>query len=367
MKKTIILGAGATYGASVINTNIKPPLLKDLPKIAKSSFISLNNSKDGPALAQGFNELLIKTNTKDDIEVYFTVLHILGMISRNINPAIVFISSDEIDKLLDSNILQQTFMSSKLEKIARIILEYFKSDKYYAFFNYPLNFQNMFQNSLREYFYHSLLNCFCIYHEQLFKDLTEEDTVVNFNYDEIGDFTLFSMNKLSQISFNNLPFDNILFPKDISKECKPVKYLKVHGSFNWSMDIDKPSVYYNLISQVCGKNMIGNTFFPIILPTISKNIIYKQYPIFSSHIYEFSKSLENPDLIYLVGKSFLNSDSELNNIIEQQRKDYKCKLIIIDPNCINQEFIKFHEILFNGSCIEKYQNFEEYYNYNFKK
>ncbi len=362
MNKTVILGAGATYGASIINNKLKPPLLKDLPDIISSKLISLNNSKDGPSLANGFNDLILLTKTKDNIEIYFTVLHILGILSRKINPKIVFISNEEIIELLNSNILQKTFMNTKFEKIARIILEYYLQKNVNAFLNYPFNFQNFFQNSLREYFYHSLTNCFCIYHEKLFADLTENDVVVNFNYDEIGDFTLFTMNKLSHKSFENLPFNDILFPKEISKNCIPVKYLKIHGSFNWSKDIDKPLAYYNLISEACGKIPIGNTSFPIILPTISKNIIYNQYPIFASHIYEFSKSIEQPQLIYLVGKSFLNSDSELNNIIKQQRMDSKCKLVIIDPNCKDLKFIEYHEELFNGKCIEKYETLENYFN-----
>jgi hypothetical protein len=362
MKKTVILGAGATYGASIVNQYVKPPLLNDLPKIAESTLVSLNRSKDGPNFAKGFIELLKLTKLEKDIETYLTVLHIIGLISRQINQKFVFMQDNEIRDLLKSDVLQSVFMSSKLESIARIILEYFLNNKAIALMNYPLNFQTFFHNSLREYIYHSLTNCFCIYHEKLFNSLGGDDTVVNFNYDEIADFTLFSTHKLSHQSFNNLPFAKIEFPKEISPNCIPVKYLKVHGSFNWSMDLEKPHVYYNLISEASDNKMIGNTFFPIILPTITKDIIYKQYPIYEKHIYEFSRSLEEPDVIYLVGKSFLNSDAELNNIIKHQREDKTCDLVIIDPCCDKSGFISFHKNLFNAACIRTFLTLEDYYN-----
>lgn len=362
MSKTVILGAGATYGASTINQDIKPPLLKDLPRIAASSLVSLNHSKDGPKFANGFLDLLKLTQTDDDIETYLTVLHILGLISRQINTKFVFMNDHEIQTLLNGCTLQQTFMSTKLERIARTILEYFIKNKDVALMNYPINFQNIFQNSLREYIYHALTNCFCIFHEKLFSSLSSDDTVVNFNYDEVADFTLFSSNKLSRESFARLPFDDIEFPKEIQPDCLPVRYLKLHGSFNWSMDIEKPHVYYNLISAACNKKMIGSTLFPIILPTITKDLIYKQYPIYASHIYEFSKSIEKSDIIFLVGKSFMNSDSELNNIIKQQRVDNPCDLVLIDPNIKNSDFVEYHEKLFNSTCIAKFSTLEEFYN-----
>lgn len=360
MKRMIILGAGATYGASTCNPFIKPPLLKDLPEIVESEVITLNRSKDGPEFGRTFKELLRLTNTDNNVEIFFTVIHILGLISKQIDPTIIFIKQDEIDKLIKGNTLSQIFINKDIENIARIILDYYS--KRNPIFIYPLNLQTLFQSSLHDYMYHALTNCFCIYHESLFKDLNENDTVVNFNYDEIGDFTLFTLNKLSEKSFINLGFENISFPDVISQSCNPVKYIKVHGSFNWSMKIESSNpVYYDLVSQVSTNRTMGHTPFPIVLPTITKDLIYKQYPIYSSHINEFAKSLEQVELIYLVGKTFMNSDYELNKIIQKQRSKSKCKLILVDPCCRNADFVKHHEELFNAFCVEKYFFLFDYY------
>ena len=362
MKTTIILGAGATRGASTVNPQVVPPLLGDLPGIVSSKLLSLNQSPDGPEFAKGFNDLLDLTETRNDVETYLTVLHILGLISREINPDLVFINDNEIKEVLEGSILQNRFDEIRLEKIARKILEYFLSNKKMVLVNCPFNFQSLFQSSLREYMHHSLTNCFCRYHEKLFARLKEDDYVVNFNYDEVGDFTLFAMNRLSRLSFDGLPFAKIEFPKNVSSDCISIKYLKVHGSFSWSTDINRPDIVCcNLISQASDKKMIGNTFFPIILPTLTKELIYMQYPIFASHIKEFSKSLEDPDIIYLVGKSFLNSDYMLNKMIGRQRSKTRCHLIIIDPNCTDSDFVDYHQNLFNGKCVEQFLKLEDYF------
>lgn len=360
--KIVILGAGATFGSSVANKTNKPPLLKDLPNIISSSHITQNKNSFGQDFVKSFQKIVELTGTSDDFETYLTVLYILGMISIKINPKSLFMNEQEIDVILKNSMLENIFKNTQYENIARIILRFFVENREVAFYHYPRNFQTFFQNNLREYIYHSLDNCYCIYHEKLFSTLNQNDAVVNFNYDEIGDFTLFSMNKLSNESFRDLPFDKIEFSKEISLNCEPIKYLKPHGSFSWSMDIDKPFVYYNLISEACGKQSIGSTSFPLIMPTIGKGLIYLQYPIYAKHIIEFSKILEKSDEILIVGKTFRNSDKELNRIITTQRKNVKCKLVIIDPSVNDNSFIDFHEKLFNGTCNQRYLSLEDYYN-----
>ena len=362
MKKTIILGAGATYGSSTTRVDLPPPLLKDLPAIISDKFLSLNSSVDGPFFAKGFNQLLDLTNTRSDIEQYLTILHILGLISKSINQKLVFMTDDEIEALLSSQYIESVFKDDQLAGKARRILAFFHDNKNVALLNYPFNFQNLFQNSLREYMYHALTSCFCIYHNKLFNELETGDAVVNFNYDEIADYTLFSSNRLSKISFMGLPFASINLPREPSADCQPMRYLKVHGSFNWLSQVEDFSVvHYNLISEACNKNPVGNTFFPIILPTLTKEIIYKQYPIYKDHIEAFLSCISESDEIILVGKSFMNSDRELNELIQKERSSKKCMITIVDPMVSYQEFINHHEMLFNGKCYRLYESLHNYF------
>ncbi|NLH89603.1 MAG: hypothetical protein GX469_04670, partial [Treponema sp.] len=136
MKKTIILGAGATYGSSTTRVDLPPPLLKDLPAIISDKFLSLNSSVDGPFFAKGFNQLLDLTNTRSDIEQYLTILHILGLISKSINQKLVFMTDDEIEALLSSQYIESVFKDDQLAGKARRILAFFHDNKNVALLNY---------------------------------------------------------------------------------------------------------------------------------------------------------------------------------------------------------------------------------------
>ncbi len=174
---------------------------------------------------------------------------------------------------------------------------------------------------------------------------------------EIADFTLFSMNRLSRDSFKGLPFSEIVFSHAVVADCKPVHYLKVHGSFNWWTNLgDTSKVYYCLVSKAsaAGKSPRGNTFFPIILPTLTKDVIYNEYPIFKAHIDGFLSHLAETARLILVGKSFRNSDRELNKLMADKCRSSTRKLIIIDPQRDDPSFVTDHEVLFNAVCSEAF-------------
>lgn len=357
MKKMVILGAGATRGASTARKELPPPLLKNLPDIVSERFLSLNNSRDGPRFAIGFNELLDLTGTRTDVEQYLTILHIIGLVSQSINPKLVFMNDNEIGALLDSQRLESVFGDQELANKARLVLTYLRDNKAVALLNYPRNFQSLFQNSLREYMYHALSSCFCTYHAKLFQTLDSDDVVVTFNYDEIADVTLFSIDRLSEKSFAGLPFDGIQFPRDPSPGCKPLRYLKMHGSFNWWTKIaDFSTVFYNLTSGSSTRSHIGDTFFPIVLPTRTKEIIYRQYSIYEAHMNQFLSDLRETDQVLLVGKSFLNSDQELNSLVSESRAHRPCTLTIMDPMTSDADFVAYHERLFNGPCMTRHSS-----------
>ena len=363
MMTTVILGAGATRGASRVSFSRLPPLLKDLPTVISNYLFALNRPADEPNAAKIFNDLIDLTQSRDNIEVYCTVLHLLGRMSAMINPRHVFLNDEEIKRVLEDGVIENYFRDGELAAKARTIILYFHGKGENSLLpNYPANFETFFHGSIRDYLYHALPSCFCNYHAKLFETLCENDCVVNFNYDEVGDFTLFSSNRLSEKSFEGLPFDSTQFPKDIASDCRPLRYLKVHGSLNWRTEISdyKKFVYYELISESCRKTPKGNTFYPVILPTLTKEIIYREHPIYSSHIAEFYSALNSSEKIVLAGKSFKNSDKVLNDSIKESRAHRRCSLTIIDPLIRDEEFIKFHEHLFNGTCDARYSTLREF-------
>lgn len=361
MNKVIILGAGATFGAHPINSYLKPPLLKDLPNILHYDFLSLNRSKDGPLFNKGSNELVDLTNTRNDIEKFFTVLFLLEMLSADINPSYVFMHDDEIKDLLSNHQkLKKYFINDSEMEIAKIILKYYLSNKKEALMVCPRNLRTFFQSSLREYMFQSLTNCYCKYHSKAFGGLDDTDSVINFNYDEVADFTLFTLDKLGIGSFENLGFDGIVFPKKKQPVCC-VKYLKMHGSFNWWTNIESKEVFYNLISEASSEKHLGNTFFPIVLPFLSKKIFYQTYSILKKHLYQFENLLEESKEILLIGKTFMNSDEELSRIIKTHSISNKKKLIIINPKIASSEFIRFHEKLFNAEYIKGWKRLYDYF------
>ncbi len=154
----------------------------------------------------------------------------------------------------------------------------------------------------------SLSSFYCSYHEKLFKNLDPNDAVVTFNYDEICDFTLFGMNKLNENSFEGLGFDDVTFPREPSTS-EGIKFLKLHGSFNWWTDVSNPfkNVYYNLESERSSTKRKGNTFFRVILPCYFKDRIYCSHNIYKSHILQFRNKIINAEKIVLVGKNFNNA------------------------------------------------------------
>ena len=57
----------------------------------------------------------------------------------------------------------------------------------------------------------------------------------------------------------------------------------------------------------------------------------------------------------------MNSDRELNELIQKERSSKKCMITIVDPMVSYQEFINHHEMLFNGKCYRLYESLHNYF------
>lgn len=363
VNRVFVIGAGATKGASTVNPSLKPPILNDLYKIFDYSFLSLNHTVDGPKIGVTFRNLLSLTNTKDDLENFFTLLQIIEDIRVRFSPGNLQLTKAQMDEMYNDIILSSYNMSNEdILKIKRII-NYFSNDSKVQVLNTPLNFYMFFQYTLQEYMMYSLNSYYCKYHAKLFKNLDNEDTVVTYNYDEVCDFTLFLEHKINKKSFEGLGFSDITFPEE-PLHSQNVTFLKMHGSFNWWTDISEnpfKNIYYNLQSQTTSGKLRGETFYRVILPFKHKSKIYKSFPIYRAHMIKLKSKIECADEIILVGKNFNKSDKDLNELIEKWSKGKKKSLKIIDPYVNDQDFIEHHCRIFNAEFASGWRCLKEFF------
>lgn len=363
MRKMIILGAGATAGCSVVKKNLKPPLLRDIPAILSRYLHSVDkNNQFRIRNAQGFDDILRITGLRNDIERLFTIMHLLEMVFIKNNYKYILPNDNEIDDLIKSPSLRAIFETDVDFFRAKAILTYYKSRQNTLELIAPLNLRlTFFRDFMKESIYQSLNSFVCRYHSKLFNTLNENDIVVNFNYDELADHTLSSMGKLGPESLEDLGFSKIDLPKSLSNNsCSTIKYIKLHGSFNWTTHINDFSIVnYEYNHQ--GGLLYGNIFFPPIMPSMTKDAIYNQYAILANHLSQFEKHLRELDSLIIVGKSMQNSDMKLNDMIIRNRKYKQCDLILIDPGVKNRYFIEEIEFLFNGTCSQFYPSLAVYY------
>lgn len=363
-RRVFIIGAGASNGASYVHPKYKPPLTPDLIKIFDNC--SLNNKLDGQHVERWFKELLHITNSENDIENFFTIFFSLEVISSLINPAFAFLSRDQIQDMLQRfDEIEKKYQRTAIE-IFRPILQFFLENPRAAVLANPNNLKTIFSECLREYFMVAITDCNCKYHSLLFSKLTSDDAVVSFNYDSICDFTLYRLGKLDKNSFEGLGFDNIVILNDCEKK-ESVKFLHIHGSFNWWTTLDDKGshgINYCLLNEDCKTNLIGNSPFPVILPFKQKKILYESMPIYKRHVDGFLSLIEEATEIFIVGKTFDNSDEELNDLICEKSKKIKKQLFIIDHNFQKPNFIKKHEKIFNACYVRGWRDLEHYYNQN---
>jgi len=403
MPKVIILGAGASKACPNTDPNRPMPLLRDLPGIL--------NHFDPPSgfhlLGEYLNRLLAVTS--GNIEELLTFMYRLNE-SFFMPRGQYLLDAKWIDQILASSALPEVFVDPRETPVAIAVVEVLRKvaseePQSGARTFSPGNFFTTFQGALREYFSASIRTHPCPLHMRLFQDLNRNDCVASFNYDDIADHSLFAARKLTPFSFQGLGFEEILLPaRPISTEplaipgwqqrqqvidtFNSVKFLKVHGSFTWWCCLKKMSdgqdgtipvssmsflrqspkgglmVRYSLGDRDDATNWDGWTFPPIIFPFLVKGSIYRENAIFARHLAAFQNNLRWAEEIFLVGKSFQNSDHELNGMIRWATfGDTRKVLHIVDPSK-DSEFESFHCALFNARLGRRYASFEEYVNHS---
>jgi len=366
-KKLFIIGAGASNGAAHINEEYPPPLTPDLSKIFENDFISLNHTVHGQFIRKWFADLLKETGTEDDIENFFTLFFELAIICSRLPLNYRFLSKEQLHELLSKpELLDPYFSKDDYEKI-RKIFDYYLRKTQASILGGPGSFENFYSVGLCEYMRVAITDNNCEYHASLFQDLTPEDAVASFNYDSICDFTLYRLGKLTHSSFEGLGFSEINILNDKNSD-RGVKFLHIHGSFNWWRSADKNGMHddvcYNLLNEGCKSTLKGNTPYPLILPFKLKQELYESISIYKRHVDMFLKLIEESTIIYLVGKTFENSDYELFALIQERSKKLPKELYIIDKILDDpirkNDFIKNHEKLFNARFVKGWIDLAQY-------
>ena len=202
------------------------------------------------------------------------------------------------------------------------------------------------------------------------------DAVASFNYDDIADYALHGLGKLTAMSFEHLGFSSVTLPENTPAAFGPfVNFLKVNGSVNWFNhyvgdslieprtrieDSDRRSIWRTggpLPALPAGPTDSGNTYESFLLPLHCKDLVYRSVPIFTRHMDAFRRALSIARARSgSVGKNFMNADRELNGLVRWATSDRERVLNVIDPNLD----IAFHLRLFNARLGSRYATLEEY-------
>jgi hypothetical protein len=367
----VILGAGATLGASKIDPTWKPPLMQNLSCVLNPSLPVFSQGNDSPKILKSLKEILDTTDTWNDFELLFTLFQVFDIASKNLKKNNVIINENDLQVLLLNHISDNVHLKEfnlnthELECLNKLKCYYLKNG--IDVINAPINIMLFFRRAIYEYMYRAITSVRCIYHHKLFRDLKNEDTVVSFNYDEIADYCLADMGKLWKNSFKDLGFAEISLPEN-KNEQDCVTFLKVHGSFNWTTKLNElgyfiDEVYYEKpTSKYNGQAMIhGNTPYGVVLPYRHKGFIYSNIPIYKHHIDRFIDVLRLSDKVIIVGKSFLNTDKDLADLIRFACSVKVKTLDIIDPKSEELEWKNYHEVLFNAQCVNHWPSLEAFY------
>jgi len=404
MPKMVILGAGASKACKTNRPDLPMPLLRDLPSVFER-FDPKTGQRD---FGQKLRELL--EITRGDIEVLLTFFYRLNDYFFAHSPVGV-LERPFIERIRASGALPYYFPSADECQQADNILErlYSLADPSNALSTSfaPGNFFTLFQGSLHQYCQASFQSYPCPLHKVLFSHLHRFDTVVSFNYDQIADYTLRWLGKLTPYSFQGLGFsavilpewgalntipvpDNPHIPRDINDRVNAVTFLKVHGSFNWWSMIDEqwprgddwthrtgghiryrqstkggPEVIYSLDQP---PNVPNATLAPVIFPFLAKELVYRSNPMFERHLVAFQYELSRATEVYLVGKTFDNADRDLNAMIRFATSEGTGRILhIIDPKSSDADFARFHCSLFHADPAEHYaalEAFEEQHDAN---
>jgi len=298
MSRIMILGAGASRACPNTRPDLRMPLLFDLPEIFNAERLAPEAEflRSFGVHLRGLLDL-----SGRDIEALFTTMFQLD--ERFFSSSGTHILEPEfIDRLRTCGALDELFSSpeelGRAQRIVERLRAFSEDDSLKAVFG-PGNFLHHFRFAMVQYFDASIQRHPCPFHQRLFERLEMRDAVASFNYDDIADYALHGLGKLTAMSFEHLGFSSVTLPENTPAFGPFVNFLKVHGSVNWfnhyvGDSLIEPRTHRGLRPSIYGGPEVyyrhgrpaspadsGNTYESFLLPLHCKDLVYRSVPIFT--------------------------------------------------------------------------------------
>lgn len=282
--RTIVLGAGASRGASYLHES-------DFPSVLDGDFFDLLTQlppgKHSSAVADVLNwKKLLPVDAQNSLERAFYTLQTRAYLSER------FTSKKETHPTDDLVVAQ----------FARCVT---------ALLRYAHKMQ------------------VCSFHQGLFSELRAEDTIVSFNYDLVAERAL--RNRAEPLG---VPFDWLYGFQTKANEFDFPRLLRLHGSSNWRLEKDRIRIRTKTWSELDlspryrGDQGTG-TIFPIFLPFWDKRIEREPWLRIWRAAY---LSLKEADELLVCGYSLPLTDIKARQLLELALETRIFRLCIVDPS-----------------------------------
>jgi hypothetical protein len=331
--RVIILGAGATAGASFTNnTTVRPPLNADF-------FTQLQRmvGKHASTARDVIRDVvqLFGPNFSLTLEDYFSQLESMIDASR--------LTSKGVGSFTASQLRQRR---DRLMKALAAVLEASTDD------------------AIRS-------RAGCSHHDKLVAILAARDTVISFNYDCVIDDALrrsgnekwsarygYAFKKPARIRDDGVAHWDPDVPG--SAAANTVYLLKLHGSINWKLPADPDG---EIVLKQRLHQQRGTPQFTIVPPSWNKQ--QQDHPIFDDLWKKAERSVRNARTVVIAGFSFTPTDLHVEAVVRLAlaRSNSLKTLVIANPSRGDRERIRavFSRALNNQrAVVRQYEDFEQF-------
>ncbi len=296
---TVVLGAGATRGASFTEKQIcKPPLNSDF----FAQLQKVQHSKHDPVIRQVIEDTatLFSPSVALTLEECFTSVEGLADILK---------------------LRQRRTESQRRDRINQMRKNLIQA------------IASVFEESLCDRFVARYDAKTCEYHKTLVASLEKRDTILSFNYDCLIDQHLkqFGSGKwCARYGYGlpprwRYPGVNYWESSKPSSGRESIMLLKLHGSLNWQVDEANRSVQFKTRPYT---RQYGNMRFSIIPPEVRKVV----RPPYKKLWERAARALGNTDVLVFVGFSFIATDIEALSLFRIMTNTKLRRLIIVNPD-----------------------------------
>jgi hypothetical protein len=226
-------------------------------------------------------------------------------------------------------------------------------------------------------------------HVQLARNLTNQDTIISFNYDLLMDYALENTGKWWPYSGYRIPFKAIIdgdkqLPAIVTTD-PGIAYLKLHGSLNWLYGINPYRILFNtpvpfgqdifllrkiiheIISgpmDIAGKHEYteGNIYYDLhsLIVAPRKDKQYASFPKVLNSLWDIaSKAISKANEVIIIGYSIPESDTKSRELIQTAQTN-KPSFIVVDKN--PAQVSERLEILIGCRPYKNYNSFQDYLN-----